>query len=214
MQPRANRSTHSWAIMNSQTAANAGKALLFMHRCRQSRRLQILSLPIRHASHATPIASNTPSSQARASKLTPVTRNLPKGTFSEGRSPTEVRVENRGPSIWTAIKTILGIKPKIASDFVPAPFNAINNPYRARKKWPPNFKNLHPKHQFRYEKTYRRRMKLKYARPTWTKATKIVQWTLIYGVLFYWIFLLDMGDDGTPFDSVSQIRGTLHGRVY
>jgi hypothetical protein len=96
----------------------------------------------------------------------------------------------------------LDIKPKLASGFVPAPFNAINNPYRARKKWPPDFKNLHPKHQFRYEKTYRRRLKLKYARPRWTKATKIVQWTLIYGVLFYWVFLLDMGDDGTPFDNV------------
>ena len=49
-------------------------------------------------------------------------------------------------------------------------------------------------------------MKLKYARPTWTKVTKIVQWALIYGVLFYWVFLLEMGDDGTPFDNVGRMR--------
>ena len=51
-------------------------------------------------------------------------------------------------------------------------------------------------------------MKLKYARPRWTKGTKLVQWTLIYGVLFYWIFFLEMGEDGadgTPFDNVSCV---------
>ena len=193
-------------MMNTQVTGSAGKALLFMHRCRQRSRFQIQTLSARHAAQAPPLASNPPPNPARVTKLAPVTRAKPKGVFSEGRSPTEIRVENRGPSIWTALKTVFGIKPKLASDFVPAPFNVINNPYRARKKWPPNFKNLHPKHQFHYEKTYRRRMKLKYARPTWTKATKIVQWALIYGVLFYWIFLLEMGDDGTPFDNVSRMH--------
>lgn len=188
--------------MNSQITGSAARALLFMHRCRQNSRLQT-TFAVRNASQASPIPSNAAPSPAQVSRLTPITRPNSKGAFSEGRPPTEVRVENRGPSIWTAIKTVLGIKPKLASDYVPAPFNAVNNPYRARKKWPPNFKNLHPKHQFHYEKTYRRRMKLKYARPTWTKATKIVQWGLIYGVLFYWVFLLEMGDDGTPFDNVS-----------
>ena len=35
---------------------------------------------------------------------------------------------------------------------------------------------LSPKHQFRLERKYRRRAALKYARPKWTKATKLVQW--------------------------------------
>ena len=122
----------------------------------------------------------------------------------ERRAPTEVRVENGGPSIWTAVKQVLGIKSKLATDYVPASFNAINNPYRARKTWPPDFGNLHPKHQFHYEKTYRRRMKLKYARPRWVKATKIVQWGSIYGIFFYWIFFLEVeGENVTPFDVVS-----------
>ena len=192
--------------MNGNTMATPSKALLFMQRCRQTNQVQFPTLTVRNVSQANPIASNTTPSAVRVPKLTPVTRPKQKGVFSKGRSPTEIRVENRGPSIWTAIKTVLGIKPKVASDYVPAPFTAANNPYRARKKWPPNFKNLHPKHQFHYEKTYRRRMKLKYARPTWTKATKIVQWALIYGVLFYWVFLLEMGDDGTPFDNVSRMH--------
>lgn len=54
-----------------------------------------------------------------------------------------------------------------------------NNPYRTQKRWPPDFSKLPHKMQFRFERRYRRRTKLKYARPTWMKATKLVQWGLI-----------------------------------
>ncbi len=183
-----------------------GKALLFMYRCRQGSRLAVPAHRARNASQASPIPSTVRSTTPRHARTPPATSPRSKGVYSEGRSPTERRVENNGPSIWTAIKTVLGIKPKPAADYVPAQFNVYNNPYRARKKWPPDFKTLHPKHQFHYEKTYRRRMKLKYARPRWTKATKLVQWSLIYGMMFYWVFLMEMGEDGkdgTPFDNVS-----------
>ena len=195
-----------WPSMNNKAVASPSRALLFMQRCRQLNGANLRHSHIRPASQATPTPSHASIKPIKLSKSSAATHPRSRGVFSEGRSPTEVRVENRGPSIWTAVKTILGVKPKVTSDFVPASFNIMSNPFRARKKWPPNFKNLHPKHQFHYEKTYRRRMKLKYARPTWTKATKIVQWGLIYGVLFYWIFLLEMGDDGTPFDNVSRMH--------
>lgn len=50
------------------------------------------------------------------------------------------------------------------------------NPYKAQKEWPPDFSKLHPKHQFRLERRYRRRSKLKWARPRWTKAVKLTSW--------------------------------------
>ncbi|KAL2046894.1 hypothetical protein N7G274_000912 [Stereocaulon virgatum] len=64
-----------------------------------------------------------------------------------------------------------------------------NNPYKAQKQWPPDFTKLHAKHQFRFERKYRRRAKLKYARPRWVKAVKLTAWgsslfILVYGVLF------------------------------
>lgn len=70
------------------------------------------------------------------------------------------------------------------------PFDFSRNPYRAKKRWPPDFSKLSPKEQFRFEKKFRRRNKLAWARPRWTKATKLVQWGLIssfttYGILFY-----------------------------
>ncbi|KAK4691131.1 hypothetical protein P7C71_g5804, partial [Lecanoromycetidae sp. Uapishka_2] len=51
-----------------------------------------------------------------------------------------------------------------------------SNPYKAQKQWPPDFSKLHPKHQFRLERKYRRRSKLKWARPRWTKAVKLTAW--------------------------------------
>jgi hypothetical protein len=74
--------------------------------------------------------------------------------------------------------------------------------YRATKPWPPTFSTLPPTYQFHLERKYRRRTQLKYARPTWTKITKIVQWggvsfVLVYGVLFMdWGYELGEGRRG------------------
>jgi len=50
------------------------------------------------------------------------------------------------------------------------------NPYKAQKTWPPDFSRLNSKHQFRLERKYRRRSKLKFARPGWVKGVKLAQW--------------------------------------
>ena len=53
------------------------------------------------------------------------------------------------------------------------------NPYKPKRQWPPDMTKLSPKHQFRLERKYRRRAALKFARPKWTKGTKLVQWGTI-----------------------------------
>jgi hypothetical protein len=103
------------------------------------------------------------------------------------------------------------------------PFDFENNPYRA-KQWPPDFSKLSSKYQFRLERRYRRRAKLAWARPRWTKFTKLVQYgaslcmypssrlvepqlnvrsvVIGYGVLYY-----DWGQqnpDKVPFKAVSN----------
>ncbi|KAG8531135.1 uncharacterized protein KY384_004493 [Bacidia gigantensis] len=52
-----------------------------------------------------------------------------------------------------------------------------NNPYQARKKWPPDFEKLPFTQQFNFEKRYRRRSKLKYQNENWIRGVKITQWT-------------------------------------
>lgn len=56
----------------------------------------------------------------------------------------------------------------------PVPY-IYRNQYKAKRTWPPDFSKLSPRHQFRLERRYRRRTKLKWARPRWTKAVKITQ---------------------------------------
>ena len=55
-------------------------------------------------------------------------------------------------------------------------FDFDANPYKAKRIWPPDFSKLSPKHQFRLERRYKRRAKLKWARPRWTKGVKLAQW--------------------------------------
>ena len=48
--------------------------------------------------------------------------------------------------------------------------------YKARHPWPPDFTLLSQKEQFRLERRYRRRAKLKWARPQLMKAVTFAQW--------------------------------------
>ncbi|EEQ33573.1 hypothetical protein MaudCBS49596_007373 [Microsporum audouinii] len=84
------------------------------------------------------------------------------------------------------------------------------NPYKAKRRWPPDMTKLSPKQQFRLERKYRRRSKLKWARPTWTKWTKLVQWGLIGFVLVYSVLFMEMKDGGTnPFQGFREYIKTL-----
>lgn len=61
-------------------------------------------------------------------------------------------------------------------------FTAETNPYKAKHPWPPEFANLSEKHQFRLERRYKRRAKLKWARPRLMVATKLAQWVCGVGM--------------------------------
>lgn len=67
----------------------------------------------------------------------------------------------------------------------------FTNPYKAQRSWPPDFSKLHPKAQFRLERKYKRRAKLKWARPRWTKGVKLAQMGVISFVLVYGVLFLD-----------------------
>ncbi|KAI4733253.1 hypothetical protein E4T50_16197 [Aureobasidium sp. EXF-12298] len=89
-------------------------------------------------------------------------------------------------------------------------FDFARNPYKSKRTWPPDFTKLSQKHQFRLERRYRRRAKLKWARPTWTKFVKLATWgtisclvVVVYGLLFMEI------EEGTVFgtaDMFDKIR--------
>ena len=49
------------------------------------------------------------------------------------------------------------------------------NAYKLKKVWPPDFSKLAPGEQLRFEKRYKRRLKLMGARPRWNKILKLTQ---------------------------------------
>ena len=184
----------------------ACRALLFMHRCRQSQSPPHLTQTRNNASHA---SSPSPYDPSNFSKPMHRTDTLPTTTSpftvkKLGRPvppPTETVYPGIKPSIWNNIKMAFGWRPKAPSGYTPAPFNAKTNPYHARKSWPPDFSTLHSKHQFHFEKTYRRRAKLAYARPKWNRRVKTLQHTGILLTVAYFVFICEPEDKmGTPFD--------------
>ncbi|PYI22493.1 hypothetical protein BO86DRAFT_386025 [Aspergillus japonicus CBS 114.51] len=82
--------------------------------------------------------------------------------------------------------------------------NAYASPYKPKRQWPPDMSKLSPKHQFRLERKYRRRAALKYARPKWTKFTKLVQWFSIGFVLVYAMLFMEWDEKGSPFDEIRK----------
>lgn len=81
----------------------------------------------------------------------------------------------------------------------PDRFNVWNNPYRAHKTWPPNVLDLDHKQQLHFEKTYRRRIQLKWERKTFKRWVTFVQNLSIFVIVWYSVFVYDP-PDGTPFD--------------
>lgn len=103
----------------------------------------------------------------------------------------------------------------------PFPYPLENNPYRAKRHWPPDFSQLSDKHQFRLERRYRRRTKLKWARPRWTKGVKLAQWgsilfVAVYGIGYLQVDRVDVEGEKrvrTVFDGVREWMGKQMGDI-
>ena len=203
------------------TTKQASQALLFMRRCRQQHQQQ------RHLQAGLRV---TRSASSDASQYAPSNFNKPLRQSTPSATPFSAPAKAEPESIWerplqvrapwqhrraksvaippahvkstfiTYLKTLFGFRKPTPSSAA-QPFHIHNNPYRARKSWPPNFDTLHPKQQFHFEKTYRRRAKLKWARPKWTRWTKLIQNTLLVTTVIYFVFILEPSHgEGTPFD--------------
>ncbi|KAI9931350.1 hypothetical protein ASPWEDRAFT_34067 [Aspergillus wentii DTO 134E9] len=91
--------------------------------------------------------------------------------------------------------------PELSPDGEPLEYYS---PYKPKRQWPPDMTKLSPKHQFRLERKYRRRAALKFARPKWTKATKLVQWGVIGFIVVYAVLFMEWDERGSPFDEIRR----------
>ena len=63
-----------------------------------------------------------------------------------------------------------------------AAYNYVaNNAFKTRKVWPPNFKELNPQQQLRFEKKYKRRVYLAHHSEKWDKGVRIFRFAMVSG---------------------------------
>ncbi|EGS23056.1 uncharacterized protein CTHT_0015410 [Thermochaetoides thermophila DSM 1495] len=81
---------------------------------------------------------------------------------------------------------------------------AAASPYKLKKVWPPDFKSMTPQQQLRFEKKYKRRLKLKMERPRWNKFVKLAQLVTTTSVIGYMVLFMDWKDVPTPFEPLRE----------
>ncbi|KAI2466124.1 hypothetical protein F4781DRAFT_368408 [Annulohypoxylon bovei var. microspora] len=74
-----------------------------------------------------------------------------------------------------------------------------DGPYKLKKMWPPDFSRLSPKDQFRFERRYKRRLRLAAVRPRWDKFIRLAQFFSVTIVLTYTVLFMDWGKENNPF---------------
>ncbi|CAM1503989.1 Fc.00g015800.m01.CDS01 [Cosmosporella sp. VM-42] len=97
-----------------------------------------------------------------------------------------------------------------------APLSVANNPYKARKVWPPNFKELSHQQQLRFEKKYKRRITLASRSPRWIKGVKFAQLITIVAALVYLLFYSEFewwGQEYKPHEEIRKKTAYLFGTM-
>ncbi|KAI9373834.1 hypothetical protein BJX61DRAFT_541402 [Aspergillus egyptiacus] len=163
------------------------------------------------ASQSHPLGPQTsnPNPPLRHLSTTSAQNNHPSSPFRLTSTPTPTPTSERLSSAATPDDPI----PNTNSDapYINPNTGEYHSPYKPKRAWPPDMSKLSPKHQFRLERKYRRRAALKYARPKWTKATKLVQWGGIGFVLLYALLFMEWDDRGGK--PIEEIRKYIFGSI-
>lgn len=113
-------------------------------------------------------------------------------SLKQASAVTELRQQtcsevSRPKTIATMFATVAR---RSAADSFPSRLRSATRPpstaiyssrFRPKKIWPPDFSKLSAKEQFRFEKKYKRRVKLATARPRWDKYVKMAQLVTVTG---------------------------------
>ncbi|KAI0972819.1 hypothetical protein F4678DRAFT_459676 [Xylaria arbuscula] len=117
--------------------------------------------------------------------------------------PTLVRRMATGPPIAPKLRNA-------TPTLTPTTAPYANNRYKPKKVWPPDFSKLSRKEQFRFERRYKRRVKLATARPRWDKFVRLAQLGSVTFVLVYTVLFMDWNTEKQPFEGVrSRFWGAI-----
>ncbi|KAF2655945.1 hypothetical protein K491DRAFT_576072, partial [Lophiostoma macrostomum CBS 122681] len=75
------------------------------------------------------------------------------------------------------------------------PFNFARNRYRAQTQWPPVLRNLPHRQQFRFERKFKRRLRMKAVDEVWNRWVGVGMWSIIGFIVVYSVFFHDFRKD-------------------
>ncbi|KAK2071357.1 hypothetical protein P8C59_005786 [Phyllachora maydis] len=75
---------------------------------------------------------------------------------------------------------------------------------KLKKVWPPDFTQLSAQEQLRFEKRYKRRMRLATQRPLWDKSVRLLQLFSVTAVVIYSVLFMDSNGASQPFEGVRK----------
>ncbi|KAH7320130.1 hypothetical protein B0I35DRAFT_478412 [Stachybotrys elegans] len=86
------------------------------------------------------------------------------------------------------------------------PLTFATNTFRTRKVWPPDFKELSPQQQLRFEKKYKRRIVLATRAPFWNKCVRIAQLVTMTAAMVWLLFYSEFEWWGQKYKASDEIR--------
>ncbi|KAI0413994.1 hypothetical protein F5X98DRAFT_378269 [Xylaria grammica] len=115
--------------------------------------------------------------------------------------PTLARRMATGPPVAPKLRNVMR---------TPLPGISASLPYKPKKVWPPDFSKLSEKEQFRFERRYKRRVKLAAARPRWDRYVGLAQLASVTFVIVYAVLFMDWNTENQPFEPVrSRFWGAI-----
>ncbi|KAI0449010.1 hypothetical protein F5B21DRAFT_76436 [Xylaria acuta] len=115
--------------------------------------------------------------------------------------PTLIRRLATGPPVAPRLRNATRTAP---------PGIYANSRYKPKKVWPPDFSKLSEKEQFRFERRYKRRVRLATARPRWDKFVRLAQLGSVTSVLVYTVLFMDWDTEKQPFEGIrSKFWGAI-----
>ncbi|KAI1751146.1 hypothetical protein F4782DRAFT_505947 [Xylaria castorea] len=115
--------------------------------------------------------------------------------------PTLIRRLTTGPPVAPKLRNATRTAP---------PGIYADSRYKPKKVWPPDFSKLSGKEQFRFERRYKRRLKLATARPRWDKIVRLAQLGSVTCVLVYTVLFWDWDTEKQPFEGIrSKFWGAM-----
>ncbi|KAI0485723.1 hypothetical protein F4859DRAFT_511916 [Xylaria cf. heliscus] len=110
------------------------------------------------------------------------------------------------PTLTRRLATGSWVAPKLrnATRAAAPPGVYADSRYKPKKVWPPDFSKLSEKERFKFERRYKRRIRLAAARPRWDKFVGLAQLAGVTSVIVYALLFMEWNTERQPLEGARR----------